>query len=712
MLTAQTKTSLRRWCLLVEHGPMRRCHRVWNQKSQPAFSHSQQRLVFTGNTQKYDDAGTVKGGRAFISGEDEGSNAPQKERLWIDPESSLDENVNAYLEAPPGDLHRLDVHLYAHDLITESCKLGTLDGLQQAQAILNRILLEKRVTKGMMIAGAPFEALIYGWVRKADATSPAKMIELLRLMETEHQYDLDHFESSDGNVESSSESSCAPTTETYNTILIGLARAAERDVHAALTADNLVDEMIRNFKTRGCPTKPNNKTFTHLLKAHGNTRLTGAADHAERILMRVKAIHQDEKQAYETKFSKSYDLQNPSENFHQILTPDSRLFSTVILAIVNSKVKNASERAWNLLFEQLDAGSKVSAHAFNTVIFGLANETNRYTSPKERYEAALRAEELAMVFFEKHADLCIPEVSDGADQEEIEAYWKTQLTIALNVAISAWARADVSEAAPRAQELFQLMVESPFLKPDAHSVNVTLKALARSANPGTAEEVLNLINKLIDKGDLDSHCKPDLVSYCTVMSAWGKSRSADKAQQAKRILSEMMSKYEAGDMSMKPNMVAFTTILNAVAHTDPSATDDAEEAYRIALDIYDAILTDAFGLDLHPDYVFFSCMLKVVNTHTDRISTERRQMVERVFDDACAAGQVSSLVIKELRIATPDSELLARLFRDKELAKSLPSVDNLPPAWSKGVPNHPRFRNVDRRSGQPSKAPNSRQHRN
>ncbi|KAI2506621.1 endonuclease [Fragilaria crotonensis] len=662
MLTAQTKTSLRRWCLLVEHGPMRRCPRVWNQKSQPAFSHSQQRLVFTGNTQKYDDAGTVKGGRAFISGEDEGSNAPQKERLWIDPESSLDENVNAFLEAPPGDLHRLDVHLYAHDLITESCKLGTLDGLQQAQAILNRILLEKRVTKGMMIAGAPFEALIYGWVRKADATSPAKMIELLRLMETEHQYDLDHFESSDGDVESSSESSCAPTTETYNTILIGLARAAERDIHAALTADNLVDEMIRNFKTRGCPTKPNNKTFTHLLKAHGNTRLTGAADHAERILMRVKAIHQEEKQAYETKFA------------------------NLILAIVNSKVKNASERAWNLLFEQLDAGSKVSAHAFNTVIFGLANETNRYTSPKERYEAALRAEELAMVLFEKHADLCIPEVSDGADQEEIEAYWKTQLTIALNVAISAWARADVSEAAPRAQELFQLMVESPFLKPDAHSVNVTLKALARSGNPGTAEELLNLINKLIDTGDLDSHCKPDLVSYCTVMSAWAKSQNADKAQQAKRILSEMMSKYEAGDMSTKPNMVAFTTILNAVAHTDPSATDDAEEAYRIALDIYDAILTDAFGLDLHPDYVFFSCMLKVVNTHTDRISTERRQMVERVFDDACAAGQVSTC-----EVFTFCRQLATRVV--------------------KGVPNHPRFRNVDRRSGQPSKAPNARHHR-
>jgi hypothetical protein len=677
----------------------------------PAIPHSHQRLVFTVDARNDDDAGTVTGGRAFISGGDEGANTPQKERLWVDPGSSLADNVEKYLAAPPGELHRLDVHLHAGDLILECCKLGTLDGLQQARDILNRNLLEKRVTKGMMISAAPFHTLIYGWARKANSMSPSKMIEILRLMEAEHQYDLDHFESSDGVVELPSETSCAPTTITYNTILRGLAGVAERDVQAAFAADNLVDEMVFNFKTRGCPTKPNNRTFTHQLQVHGCTRLTGAAERAEKILSFVKATHEVEKQEYETKFVKKYDLNDPFENFHQIVTPDSRLITAAMVAIVNSNVPNAAARASNLLVEQLDSGIKVSAHAFNTVIFGHTNKKHHGTSPVQRFESALRAEELAMLFLEKHADLCMPEVSDGADQVEIESYWKTQLTIAFNIAIGGWARADVREAAPRAQELFQLMVESPFLKPDTHSVNVTLKALARSANPGAAEELLNLINEMIDTGKLESDCKPDLVSYCTVMSAWAKGQGGDQAQQAKRILSDMMSKYEAGDMSTKPNMVAFTTILNAAARADPSATDDTEEAYRIALDIYDAILTDGFGLDQHADSVFFAAMLKVVNTHTDRISTERRQMVERIFDDACAAGQVSSLVIKELRIATPDSELLARLFQDKELAKSLNSVDQLPSAWSKGVPNHPRFRNVDLQSGQRSYVPKSRQHR-
>lgn len=680
---------------------MRGCQRLWNDGSLPTFPRAQQRLAFTADANN----------RGFVSSDGEGNNTQHKQRIWVGPEVPLAEKLDAFLEAPPGDLHRLDIHLQANDLILECCKLGTLEGLRQAQDILNRILLEKRTKKSMMIAATPFETLIFGWVKKADTSTSKKMIELLRLMEKEHAYDIANFEPSDENIEFSSEASCAPVTATYNTILRGLARVATFDVQAAFTADDLVEEMIKNFKTLGLATKPNIRTFTHLIQAHGSTRLQGAADRVEKILKRVKAMHEEEKQRYETTYGQPFNLENPDENLHHIVTPDARLYSATILAIVNSEVPNSAERASDLLVEQLDSGCKVSAHGYNGVIYALANRTNVRSSPKQRFDAALRAEELALTFLEQHRDLCEIEVFDETNEEEIEAFWKKQLTIAFNVVINGWAKADVRESASRAQTLFKLMVASPVLQPDSHSLNVTLKALARSGDPLAAEELLRLVETLVNSGEVASSCKADIVSYCTVMSAWAKSNQADKTQRAQTLLSIIISKYEAGDMSMRPNNVAFTTVLNAAAHIDPSAADEKEEAYRIALHIYHAIITDAFALDVLADSFFFATMLKVVQIHTDRISTERRQMVEKVFDDACAAGQVSSLVIKELRLAAPDFDLLARLFRNSELAKVLPSVNQLPPAWSKEVPNHPRFRDVDSRSGARSEMTNSRQRR-
>lgn len=82
-------------------------------------------------------------------------------------------------------------------------------------------------------------------------------------------------------------------------------------------------------------------------------------------------------------------------------------------------------------------------------------------------------------------------------------------------------------------------------------------------------------------------------------------------------------------------------------------------------------------------------------SHTDKTSVERRHMLERVFDDSCAAGQVSSHVIKEVRLGAPDKDLLARLFRSEDLAKHLPNVRELPTKWSKNVPKQPRFLDVD-----------------
>ena len=108
------------------------------------------------------------------------------ERLWMGSEVSLQYKIESILNPPPGDLHRLDLHLTAQDLITESCKRHSVQGMQQAHDILNRILFEKRSSDNIMIPVAPFEEVLFGWTRLAHSALPQKLQEVLRLMEQEH----------------------------------------------------------------------------------------------------------------------------------------------------------------------------------------------------------------------------------------------------------------------------------------------------------------------------------------------------------------------------------------------------------------------------------------------------------------------------------------------------------------------------------------------
>lgn len=627
-----------------------------------------------------------------------------KNRIWgAKTDLPLQKKIEQFLETPPGDLNRLDLFLKADDLMDESCKLGSTKGMQQAENILNRMLLEKRSVTGYMIPAKSFEKIIFGWGKLADSNSKEKMKEILKLMKKEYVFDLkENISQLSEDDTDSSRASCRPTTETYNTILRGLVRVAKRDGTAAFEAESVLDEMMIRHRENKWHTKPNTRSFTHVIQAHGNTRLRGAADRAERVLKWMRDMHRSEKEMYKSKFGKDYDLENPEANVHQIVTPDPRVFSATVVAMVNSNAKGSTRRALILLEKLMEEGEKLDIYAFNAVIMGFGNIADKASNPIVRYKAAEEAEKIALMLLRQHSDLCV--VGKELSSEDLEVYWGKQLTVSFNTALNAWAKSDVKEAGQRADQLWELMLENPILQPDRITMNTTMKAWARAFNPVKVEEILDFISDL----DIDESARPDAMSYCIAMSAWAKSNSPKKTLNARRLLETMLTKYEAGNYLLKPNNVAFTTVLNAASsNTLDKIEEDSfgissaekEEIYNIAMQTYNEIMDDTYYLGLCPDTFVFATMLKAITAHIDASSAERRQMVQKVFDDACSAGQVSSFVIKELRLATPDNDLLMRLLGSEKLASHLRSVTMLPPEWSRRVPNQPRFRYVDNESG-------------
>ena len=254
------------------------------------------------------------------------------------------------------------------------------------------------------------------------------------------------------------------------------------------------------------------------------------------------------------------------------------------------------------------------------------------------------------------------------------------------------------------------------MAPNTITFNIVLSAWARCADrfhdaPKKAEDLLKLQLELVETNVLRE--RADSLSFAAVILAYARSNDPAKTQNAYRLLRTMLAAIADGTVLSGTNpAVAFTNVLNAAvfsrtasvdkndADSDPeddnsspintsgfdTGENEADNAYTIALQTYRELKEDSFRLGCKPDHMAFAAMLNVVREYTDESSTERSQMVQLVFEDACAAGEVSRVVIRALERASPDKEFLGSLLKNEELREGMiRSSDELPGAWTRNV---------------------------
>ena len=65
-------------------------------------------------------------------------------RIWLDPNTTIQDRVNRFVNQRLGTLHPLDITLASVDLIRECGKMKSFEGMKYAHDILDRLLEEKR----------------------------------------------------------------------------------------------------------------------------------------------------------------------------------------------------------------------------------------------------------------------------------------------------------------------------------------------------------------------------------------------------------------------------------------------------------------------------------------------------------------------------------------------------------------------------------------
>ena len=686
---------------------------------------------------------------------------------------AIDTTKRILSSVPVGCLHPSDVLHGLTPLLKDCCLVQTDAGMRTAQSLLERMMREKKeinaalirelkdkvaeqgvlcdaseVAPPLVVAALPFHILMHGWARMSGRgvhrDGPNKIAELIEWMGREDQYDaqirgdFDALVQADDDGEDDQQQrrrrnlpSCQPTTASYNTLLTAYTYASKQDRLAGKKAERVLRTMSKRNREDGWHCKPTTRSFGLAISAHAKSDRYKSAIFAQYVLNDMKVMHEAERERYEAEVGTPYDVADPDSNAWRIVTPDNIAYTTVISAFASADAKGYARKAEDVLFEMIDSsgkyGIRIDSPAFDACIRGWSAAAKRMGNPKARFEAAERAEAMLKLMEEMAAEY--QSIDDNKDNPLIPT------TRTYNAVLSAWARSDIKEAAPRAEALLYKMLATVIPPgaaadddntptnsssiavppPDRISFNTVISAHARSFSPGAAErgeELFDMMYELYHSGRMGEEIKPRADTYSTVINAWARSRDREgQTASARRLLDVMIEKFRGGEEDMAPNILSYTSVLNAAVNeamkeetvgadeNDEKSGDDDDEsfdddsAYSIAMRTYQQMKTDAHDCGVQPDHITYATMMKVVGGNTAKESSERESMLETIFEDACASGRVSSHVIKELRLAAPDVGLLERLLRSRELATSEKSIfHELPKRWTRNVNADQRVR--------------------
>ncbi|KAG7348945.1 PPR: pentatricopeptide repeat domain containing protein [Nitzschia inconspicua] len=683
---------------------------------------------------------------------EDSSDVPLTKRLWLDPKSPLKERVNRFVNSPLGSMHHLDITIGSIDLIKQCGKLHSFEGMKYAQDILDRLIEEKRHVNAnntwpvMVVPDRPFQYVMYGWAnlcRRVPFASQ-RMREVLDIMIQENADDKETKErilkerskpasdddtdnqnpiltSEDTTEDLFADISCQPTVSTYNTLLQGLSQAAMRSIQAAIEAEEVLSVMEKMHRNRGWHTKPNTRSYSLVLNAFAKCRHDSAGERAEKVLREMIRRHEQDMEAYRAEYQEDYDLHTVENNRRRIVSPDVVAYTSVIQAYGNSQKPGSAEKALALLSELIHSENpavQVDAFAFANTINVYSKMAAKKASPESRNQAAMRAEEIWWLYVEELER----RMGDDSGQTNLEAS-----IVPFNAALKAIAASFTKQSPHQAEELlFKLLEQNNqnyHIYPNTISFNTVMQAWANaskvetSTGPERAEDLLKLLKTSALDDDPSRRVHPNVQSYVIVMNAYAVSRRTDSVAQVHRLLTELLG--EARERLFKEdesiNAVPFTVLLKAVAKSSKKDDDNIAavedpfgvgmderdklpiDPYSVAFQTYSEMKFDVHGLGVQPDHFVFSAMLDVIAVHTDMDSVERRQRVNEVFEDACQAGQVSSLVVRSLQNACPNEAFLKELLQlpRGESVTSMETVNVFQRQWTRFVP--PQFRRVTKR---------------
>lgn len=580
-------------------------------------------------------------------------NEEQRVKPWLNIRLPVDERLESLLEAPKLHPHDFRCREMVH-LIRELCKKNTLEGLEQAHQVIDRLLLEKKRYQeeniDVFIHERLWSCIIYGWghVAKERPVAILRMKDTLKASLDQAAEDYQH----DTNAPSQ------PTQEIFNTYLRALSFASSRKASVMVDAVETLDVMTELASRFEWHTNPNQRSFAYALDTLRYSKHPQAGKRAIQLLAKMKKTQKEAQQKYEIKFERPYDFSDHKKNSQRIPAVDSIFYNGVFKCLGYSEDGRAVNEMFGLFYGIYEEEPEFLDHILcSSVIHAIGNQLQYMKSAAEKIEALKKAQEILEI------------------HEKLEAKNVSLSPSVPNAVMYAWASAEIEESGPGAQAIFDRMFENPKISLNFHSFQACLKAWNRTAwfNPREAnEKVRSILSRQKEYGATNAEYEPNFISYLLAISAMkddflGKRELLDMAISE---ITEMPSDRRAPH-SLVDAVQMFNSVIIACDTTSPN-----QEALEIARRTFTEVANDSYNMGIKPDHVtyasFLSCLAKnSMGTESDRYE------LKVIFRDICEAGQLDVVVVdilmefdKSILPITEDGTVQIKRFWERNVPKS------------------------------------------
>ena len=438
-----------------------------------------------------------------------------------------------------------------------------------------------------------------------------------------------------------------PSIVECNSVIVAWARSGQPDAVERATA---ILQQIEKLSLGNPALRPGVETYTALLHAHAQSARRDAGEQALVILQRmwdlVKAGSPHIKPdvtCYNTVLdclAKSGTKQDADQaevllrSMHERcrqgdtnLFPNSVSYASVINALSRSGAKNAPQRAERLL-EELNRLSITMDISCSRVVY---NAVLTVWARSDDPNASRRAEALVekMKSMQQYGNnnnqggpdmftynALLQTYAINQEAEKADALLRTLCNdylkqpgstkvdiIAFNTVISAWSRQRDNDAAVRAEEVFQTLEriqDQLGIRPDTVTYTSRISAWSSSSDPWASQRVLSILSDMQRKfqaGDIS--CKPNAITFNWGLTAISKKRNGDTISDAHFIMKMMYAMNKDGHCDCKPTLNTYGIFLKCIARSH--AYDKAKQAFEI--------LCDMKNQSVHPDLRSFNEVL-------------------------------------------------------------------------------------------------------
>lgn len=616
----------------------------------------------------------------------------------------------------------------------QQCQLDFLDG--KGNSFSNELAKGGAHTGAFTVVGPneeSYRGLIKAYIRSHESHYLEKAIALVDEMEAASAYTL-IIGNENANVFILEATKISPTTQTFNSILYGLANC-KPCVENAERAEALLQKMVSSSQTQksndreigslGNMASPDSNTFRQVVSAWTKSGSRDAAENGHRILLnQMMDFSMDPDASTFNAIMTAYLRSNRPQKALEVMEVMTRSSTQPDIFSVNLILKAITNNPAMLRREKMEAAEHllesmcVDTQSYNIIIDAwgkshLADAASRAESLLDRMVQKVRREGNTAVAPDEYTFTSVLDaIARSENQKKTRGSWAERVfqrmedmhmeglvppptTPVYNALLNALATSNEDGALLRAEALFANMGDLANIR----TYNIMLKSyslfsretsnetnyMCRAPHVSQPEKAIKLLDRMEALSEIQSNSSsiskkstvaPDKFSYTTVITAYARSSAKRKAKKAYEVLHRMVDAYEnGGNMAAMPGIIAFNGVLNACAHT--RSPYEKVEAFTILVSTL--LMSQNYTT---PDHVTYGTFLKACSRLLPKDEAARKwRVVEAVFQSCCREGLVDDSVLRQLKHTAPPDLYIAMVGKFLNIDGSL----DIPHEWRRNV---------------------------